>query len=341
MILTHGKASDRAIVDVMTRAVRIHEFGGPEVLRLVDVDLGAPVAGQVRVRHEAIGLNMVDTYYRSGLYPIELPSGLGGEASGVVTAVGKNVTGFAVGDRVAYASPPPLDAYSQERCLDARWLVRIPPTITAKTAAAMLLKGLTCWFLLKRSYVVRRGDWVLLYAAAGGVGLIAGQWAKRLGARVIGIVSTEEKCALALAHGCEHVLLASRDKIVTRVRELTGGAGVAAVYDSVGRETFFQSLDCLRPHGIMVSFGNSSGPVAPFAPAELQKRGSLYLTRPTLFDFIRAREDLDAAASELIDLVVNGHVRIDIGAEYALGDVALAHADLAERKTVGSTVLIP
>jgi NADPH2:quinone reductase len=325
----------------MLRAVRFREFGGPEVLRLVDVEVGAPAASQVRVRHQAIGLNMVDTYYRSGLYSLDLPSGLGGEASGVVTAVGRDVTGFAVGDRVAYASPPPLDAYSQERLIDARWLVRIPPTMPAKTAAAMLLKGLTCWFLLKRSYAIRPGDWVLLYAAAGGVGLIAAQWAKRLGARVIGVVSNEEKRALALAHGCEHVLLAANDKIVARVRELTGGAGVAAVYDSVGRETFFQSLDCLRPHGMMVSFGNSSGPVAPFAPAELQKRGSLYLTRPTLFDFIRARADLEAAASELIALVVNGDVRIDIGAEYALADVALAHADLAQRKTVGSTVLIP
>jgi NADPH2:quinone reductase len=293
------------------------------------------------VRHEAIGLNMVDTYYRSGLYSLELPSGLGGEASGVVTAVGSNVTDFAVGDRVAYVSPPPLDAYSSERLLDAKWLVRIPPTIAAKTAAAMLLKGLTCWFLLKRSYAVREGDWVLLYAAAGGVGLIAAQWAERLGARVIGVVSTEEKRALALAHGCEHVLLAGNDKIVARVRELTGGVGVAAVYDSIGRETFFQSLDCLRPHGTMVSFGNSSGPVAPFAPAELAKRGSLYLTRPILFDFIRARADLTAAAGELIELVVNGKVRIDIGAEYALGDVALAHTDLAQRKTVGCTVLIP
>ena len=325
----------------MTRAVRIYEFGGAEVLRFVDVAVGAPSAGQVRVRHEAVGLNMVDTYYRSGLYPVELPSGLGGEASGVITAVGFGVTGFAVGDRVAYASPAPLDAYSEERLLDARWLVRIPPTIAARTAAAMLLKGLTCWFLLKRSYPVRRGDWVMLYAAAGGVGLIAAQWAKRLGGRVIGVVSTEQKRKRALAHGCEHVLIAGEDKIVARVREITGGAGVAAVYDSVGRNTFFQSLDCLRPHGVMVSFGNSSGPVAPFAPAELQTRGSLYLTRPTLFDFIRARADLDAAASELIALVVNGDIRIEIGAEYALADAATAHADLEQRKTVGSTVLIP
>lgn len=322
-------------------AIRIHEFGGPEVLRLVNVAVGAPSPGQVRVRHDAVGLNMVDTYYRSGLYRLELPSGLGGEASGVVTAIGSNVTGFAVGDRVAYASPPPFDAYSQERLLDARWLVRIPPAIAAKTAAAMLLKGLTCWFLLKQSYAVRSGDWLLLYAAAGGVGLIAAQWARRLGGRVIGIVSTEEKRELALARGCEHVLLADREDIVARVRDVTGGAGVAAVYDSVGRETFFQSLDCLRPHGVMVSFGNSSGPVAPFAPAELQRRGSLYLTRPTLFDFIRTRADLDAGASELIELVVNGDIRIDIGAEYSLADVAVAHTDLARRTTVGSTVLIP
>ena len=205
----------------------------------------------------------------------------------------------------------------------------------------MLLKGLTCWFLLKQSYAVRSGDWLLLYAAAGGVGLIAAQWARRLGGRVIGIVSTEEKRELALARGCEHVLLADREDIVARVRDVTGGVGVAAVYDSVGRETFFQSLDCLRPHGVMVSFGNSSGPVAPFAPAELQRRGSLYLTRPTLFDFIRTRADLDAGASELIELVVNGDIRIDIGAEYSLADVAVAHTDLARRTTVGSTVLIP
>jgi NADPH2:quinone reductase len=284
---------------------------------------------------------MVDTYYRSGLYALRLPSGLGGEASGVVTAVGGRDTGFAVGDRVAYASPAPFDAYSQERLLDAKWLVRIPPTIPAKTAAAMLLKGLTCWFLLKHSYAVRPGDWLLLYAAAGGVGLIAAQWAKRLGGRVIGIVSTEEKRKLAFAHGCEHVLLADKESVVARVRELTDGTGVAAVYDSVGRDTFFQSLDCLRPHGVMVSFGNSSGLVAPFAPAELQKRGSLYVTRPTLFDFIRARPELEAAASELIDLVLSGEIRIDIGAEYALADAAIAHADLARRKTVGSTILIP
>jgi NADPH2:quinone reductase len=333
-------ASDRT-ASAMTRAVRIYEFGGPEVLRFEDVGLGAPSAGQVRVRHEAVGLNMVDTYYRSGLYAVELPSGLGGEASGVVTAVGFGVAGFAVGDRVAYASPAPLDAYSEERLLDARWLVKIPPTIDARTAAAMLLKGLTSWFLLKRSYPVRRGDWVMLYAAAGGVGLIAAQWAKRLGGRVIGIVSTEEKRKRALAYGCEHVLIAGEDKVIARVREITGGTGVAAVYDSVGRNTFFQSLDCLRPHGVMVSFGNSSGPVAPFAPAELQTRGSLYLTRPTLFDFIRARADLDAAASELIALVANGEIRIEIGAEYALADAATAHADLEQRKTVGSTVLIP
>ena len=324
----------------MTRAVRIHEFGGPEVLRLVDVAVGAPSAGEVRVVHEAVGLNMVDTYYRSGLYPLALPSGLGGEASGVIAAVGAGVTGFEVGDRVAYASPAPLDAYSQARLIDAKWLVKIPPALAAKTAAAMMLKGLTCWFLLKRSYAVRSGDWLLLHAAAGGVGHIAAQWAKRLGCRVIGIVSTEEKRRLALAHGCEEVLIAGTD-VVTRVRELTGGIGVAAVYDSVGRDTFFQSLDCLRPHGMMVSFGNASGVVAPFAPAELQKRGSLYLTRPTLFDFIRTRGDLEAGASELIELVVSGRIRIEIHAEYALADAATAHADIEQRKTTGSTVLIP
>jgi NADPH2:quinone reductase len=325
----------------MPRAVRFHEHGGPRVLRIEEVAVGEPLAGQVRVVHEAIGLNMVDTYYRSGLYPLELPSGLGGEASGVVAAVGRGVVGLEVGDRVAYASPAPLDAYAQERLIDAKWLVRVPPTIGAKTAAAMMLKGLTCWFLLKRSYVVRPGDWLLLYAAAGGVGLIAAQWAKHLGGRVVGIVSTEEKRRLALAHGCEEVLVAGTENVVARVRELTGGAGVAAVYDSVGKDTFYQSLDCLRPHGVMVSFGNASGPVAPFAPAELQKRGSLYVTRPTLFDFIRARADLEAGASELIDLVGRELVRIEVRAEYALADAATAHSDLEQRRTTGSSVLIP
>jgi len=324
----------------VTHAVRFHEFGGPEVLRVEDIEVGAPGAGQVLIEHRAIGLNMVDTYYRSGLYPLSLPSGLGAEGSGVVVRVGPEVASLIPGDRVAYASPPPLDAYAQARLIDARWLVKLPEHVGFKTAAAMMLKGLTSWYLLKRSYAVRRGDWVLLYAAAGGVGLIAAQWARLLGARVIGIVGTEDKRRLALAHGCEEVLLAS-DAIVARVRELTGGSGVAAVYDSIGKETFLQSLDCLRTHGVMVSFGNASGPVAPFTPADLQRRGSLYVTRPTLFDFIRERAELEAGAAELLGLVADGRLRIEINQEYALGDAARAHADLERRRTTGCTVLLP
>jgi NADPH2:quinone reductase len=228
----------------------------------------------VRIQHTAVGLNMVDTYYRTGLYPVQLPSGLGSEAAGVVVSIGTDVAGLQPGDRVAYASAPTLDAYSEERLIDARNLVRLPDAIDERRAAAMMLKGLTSWYLLTRSYPVRRGDWILLYAAAGGVGLLASQWAASLGARVIGIVGTARKKNVALEHGCEVVLLDGED-VVGRVRALTGGKGVPVVYDSVGRATFTQSLDCLRPHGVMVSFGNASGPVPPVAPLELQKRGSL------------------------------------------------------------------
>jgi NADPH2:quinone reductase len=324
----------------MTRAIRFDQFGGPEVLRLEDVDVDMPGAQQARIEHRAIGLNMVDTYYRSGLYPLPLPSGLGAEASGVVTAVGAGVESLRPGDRVAYASPAPLDAYSQARLIDVKWLVKLPDRIDDKTAAAMMLKGLTSWYLVKRSYRVRAGDWLMLYAAAGGVGLIATQWAKQLGARVIGVVGTEDKRQLALAHGCEEVLLTG-DDIVGSVRALTGGRGVAAVYDSIGKDTFFQSLDCLQTHGVMVSFGNASGSVAPFTPAELQRRGSLYVTRPTLFDFIRERTDLDAGATELFDLVAAGRIRVEIHQEYGLADVPAAHTDLEQRKTTGCTVLLP
>jgi len=324
----------------MIQAVRIHKFGGPEVLRLEQVELGDPGRGQAHIAHTAIGLNMVDTYYRTGLYPLDLPSGLGGEAAATVVAVGAGVAGFAPGDRVAYAAPPPLDAYSEQRLIDARWLVPLPAAIEDATAAAMMLKGMTSWYLLKRSYAVKAGDWILLYAAAGGVGLIASQWAAALGAHVIGIVSTEAKRALAKAHGSEHVLLAD-DDVVAQVRELTRGAGVAAVYDSVGKDTFYQSLDCLRPHGVMVSFGNASGAVAPVAPIELTRRGSLYLTRPTLYDFIATRAELETAASELFELVTSGRIAIRVRQHYALAEVAKAHADLEQRRTTGSTVLLP
>jgi NADPH2:quinone reductase len=324
----------------MIKAIRIHEFGGPEVMALEDVDVGPPGPNQVRIAHRAIGLNMVDTYYRSGLYPVALPTGLGGEAAAVVVSLGDGVRDLSPGDRVVYAAPVPLDAYSQERVLDARWLVPLPRELEDETAAAMMLKGLTTWYLFERSYKVRPGDWILLYAAAGGVGLIASQWAKAVGARTIGIVSTQAKRELALAHGCEHVLLSS-DDIVARVRELTDGAGVAAVYDSVGRDTFYQSLDCLRPHGTMVSFGNASGAVEPFAPIELTKRGSLFVTRPTLYDFIGSRAELEAGARALFGHVLSGQVRIHVNQRFSLADAAEAHRALEARRTTGSSVLLP
>jgi NADPH2:quinone reductase len=323
----------------MVRAIQFDRFGGPDVLQYREVAVAEPGEGQARVAHSAVGLNFIDVYHRTGLYPLALPSGLGGEAAGVVKQTGPGVTHVRVGDRVAYTAPAPLGSYSQERVLDARWLVRLPPAIDDKTGAAMMLKGLTAWYLLKRSYEVARGDWILLYAAAGGVGLIAAQWAKHLGVRVIGVVGTSRKRELALAHGCEHVLLADSD-VAARVRALSGG-GVPVVYDSVGRDTFMQSLDCLRPHGVMVSFGNSSGKVQPFELHELTKRGSLYVTRPTLQDFIRARGDLEAGASELFDVVEAGVVRIEVNQTFALADAATAHRELEARRTTGSTVLIP
>ena len=332
--LAQGKST------LMTKAIRIDEFGGPEVLRFRKVEVGAPGPGQVRVAHTAIGLNMIDVYFRNGLYPIGLPSGLGSEAAGVVVATGEGVSGIEVGQRVAYASPAPLDGYSEERLIDARLLLVLPDGIGNETAAAMMLKGLTSWYLLTRSYRVQSGDWIVLYAAAGGVGLIAAQWASQLGVRVIGVVSTEEKRALALDNGCEHVVLAD-DDLVGRVRDLTGGTGVAAVYDSVGRDTFYQSLDCLRRHGVMVSFGNASGAVEPFAPLELTKRGSLYVTRPTLWDFVGERPDLERGAADLFEAVSSGRVHIDVRQRYPLADAATAQIDLQSRATVGSTVLLP
>jgi NADPH2:quinone reductase len=323
----------------MTRAIRFDSFGGPEVLQYRDVELPAPAEGQARVAHRAIGVNFVDVYQRTGLYPLPLPSGLGGEGAGVVVEVGPGVVHVAPGDRVAYTAPAPLGSYADERIIDARWLVVLPRAIDERTAAAMMLKGLTAWYLLKRSYRVARGDWIVLYAAAGGVGLIAAQWARELGARVIGIVGTAAKRELALKRGCEHVLL-DGDDVPRAVRELTGG-GVPVVYDSVGRTTFYQSLDCLRPHGILVSFGNSSGKVEPFGLHELTRRGSLYVTRPTLYDFIGDRASLEAGAAELFALVGAGRIEIEVNQTYPLRDAAQAHRDLEARKTTGSTVLLP
>jgi NADPH2:quinone reductase len=323
----------------MTHAIRFDSFGGPEVLQYREVELDAPREGEARVAHRAIGVNFIDVYHRTGLYPLALPSGLGGEGAGVVTAVGNGVVHVAPGDRVAYTAPAPLGSYADERNVDAKWLVKLPDAVSEQTGAAMMLKGLTSWYLLKKSYRVAAGDWILLYAAAGGVGLIAAQWARELGARVIGIVSTPEKRELALAHGCEHVLL-DGDDIPRHVRELSGG-GVPVVYDSVGRTSFYQSLDCLRPHGVLVSFGNSSGKVEPFSLHELTRRGSLYVTRPTLYDFIGDRASLEAGAAELFELVEARRIEIAVNQTYALRDAAQAHRDLEARKTTGCTVLIP
>lgn len=323
-----------------TKAIRIHEYGGPGVLRYEDVELPPPADGEARIRHTAIGLNFIDTYHRSGLYPMSFPAGLGAEACGIVEAVGKGVTEVRIGDRVVYTGLPP-DAYSIQRNFPAAKLVPVPDEIADEDAAAMMLKGLTAWYLLFRSYPVKHGDAVLLYAAAGGVGSLLSQWAKHLGVTVIGVVSTEEKAALARQQGCAHVLLADTSDLPGEVRKLTGGDGVAAVYDSIGKDTFMTSLDCLRPHGVMVTFGNASGPVEPFAPAELAKRHSLYVTRPSLFDFIATRDELLHAADELFDAVASGAVSINVNQRYPLQDAARAHGDLEARKTTGSTVLIP
>jgi NADPH2:quinone reductase len=324
----------------MTRAIRIDRFGGPEVMQLAEVTVPAPAPGEVRVEHEAIGVNLIDTYVRKGLYPVALPSGLGAEAAGRVTAVGAGVAGFAPGMRVAWVAPAPFDGYSEARRIDARRVVPLPEGIDAATAAAALLKGLTCWFLLQRSYRVQSGDALLVYAAAGGVGSLLVQWAAAEGARVIGVVGTEAKRELALAQGCIAAVLAT-DDVVGRVRELTNGRGVAAVYDSVGRDTFMQSLDCLAPHGVMVSYGNASGPVDPIAPLELMRRGSLYLTRPTLFDFIREHAELEAGAAEVFARLSSGKLRVAINLRLALADAAAAHRAIEGRGTTGATILEP
>ena len=320
------------------KAIRIHEYGGPEVLQFEDVEVADPGEGEVRIRHTAIGLNFIDTYHRIGLYPMELPTGLGSEAAGVVDAVGPGVTDLKPGDRVVYTGGP-ADSYAEYRNFPAWQCVPIPDGITDEQAAAVFLKGLTAWYLLRRSYKVQPGDPILLYAAAGGVGSLASQWAKELGAMVIGVVSTDAKAELARSNGCDHIIMADNPDLPGAVRELTGGAGVAAVYDSVGKDSFTASLDSLRPHGVMVTFGNATGPVDPVAPVELAKRGSLYLTRPILFHFIATREDLLAASAELFDVVSRGVVTISVNQRYALKDAAQAHRDLEARKTTGSTIL--
>ena len=324
----------------MPFAIRFHQTGGPEVLRWEEVAVGDPAPGEARVRHEAVGLNFIDTYHRTGLYPMPLPSGIGLEGAGVVEAVGEGVNDVRPGDRVAYAGGP-VGAYSQVRCLPAHRLLKLPQTIDCRTGAAMMLQGLTSAYLLRRTYCVQPGDTVLIHAVAGGVGLIACQWAKALGATVIGTVSTEAKAELARQHGCDHVIFYTREDIVQRVRAVTGGEGVAVVYDGVGKDTFMASLDCLRPRGMMVTFGNASGAVPPFDPLLLTQKGSLFLTRPKLADYTTKREELLALGDELFDVVQRGKVRFEVNQTYALADAASAHRDLEARKTTGSTIFLP
>lgn len=324
---------------MMNHAICIHRYGGPEVLQWEPLSVGEPGSGQARVRHTAIGLNFIDVYQRTGLYPSALPIVLGREAAGVVEAVGPRVKDLVVGQRVAYVSNEP-GAYSQVRVLPADRLVALPDSITDQQAAAVMLKGLTAQALLRQIYRVRRGDTVLIHAAAGGVGLIAVQWAKHLGAKVIGVVGSPAKAELVRARGADHALLIQEDW-VSQVKALTRGKGVNVVYDSVGKDTFFASLDSLRPFGMMVTYGNSSGPVPPVAPLELSKRGSLFLTRPTLFHYITTRSALQRAARELLGLVAQSVISVHVGQTYPLQDAARAHHDLESRQTTGSTVLLP
>jgi NADPH2:quinone reductase len=324
----------------MTKAIRMFKTGGPEVMEYVDVEVGDPGPGEVRIRHAAVGLNFIDVYFRIGLYPQPLPSGLGQEGAGTIEAVGAGVADFKVGDRVAYAGRP-NGAYAEARVMPADILVKLPDSISFDTAAAMMLQGMTVQYLLRQTYPLKGGETILLHAAAGGIGLIASQWAKALGVTVIGTVSTDEKAALAKAAGCTHVINYKTENFVERVKELTDGKGVPVVYDSIGKDTFIGSLDCLSPRGMMVSFGSASGPVSPFGVSELASRGSLFLTRPSLGNYVATREALNATANDLFAMVEAKKVNIDINQRYALKDVGQAHADLEGRKTTGSTILIP
>jgi NADPH2:quinone reductase len=324
-----------------TKAVRIHETGGADVLRYEDVELPPPGPGEVRLRQEAVGLNYIDVYHRSGLYPLpSLPMVIGLEGAGVVEALGDGVTALAAGDRAAYASPP-MGAYAAVRNMPAARLVKLPEGISTECGAAMMLQGLTAHYLIRRTYRVKAGETVLFHAAAGGVGLIACQWLKHLGAEVIGTVGSPEKAELAKAHGCAHTINYREEDVVARVKEITGGAGVPVVYDSVGKDTFDASLDCLAPLGMMVTYGNASGPVPPLDLLKLSAKGSLFVTRPTLMTYIAKDGDLAAAAAELLEVVSSGAVKVEINQRYPLANVAQAHRDLEARKTTGSTILIP
>jgi len=323
----------------MAKAIRLSERGGPEVLKWEQVEIAEPQADEVLLRQTAVGVNYADVYLRTGLYPQPLPSGIGSEAAGVVAAVGRKVRGIKPGEHMVYSLPSP-GAYAEQRVLPADRLLQIPAGVSDEQAAAVLLKGLTSWFLLRETYKVKRGDVLLLQAAAGGVGLIMSQWARSLGAKVIGVVSTEEKATLARRHGCNQVLLGYHD-LPARVRKLNRGQGVDVVYDGVGKDTLFASLDSLRPRGLMVSFGNASGAAPPFSPLELAKRGSLYFTRTGAADYLGQPEARRAGARELFSLIRRKLVRVHIGQRYPLAEAAQAQRDLEARRTIGSTVLIP
>ncbi|MEZ4416775.1 MAG: quinone oxidoreductase [Gemmatimonadota bacterium] len=322
------------------KAIRIHRTGGPEVLSYEDVELGPPGPGEVRIRHTAIGLNFIDTYHREGLYPVPLPTVLGMEAAGVVEALGAGVTTLAVGDRVAYGNGP-IGAYSEARNAPAGRLVRLPDSIGDETAAAVMLKGMTVRYLLKETFAVRPGQTILFHAAAGGVGLIAGQWAAALGATAIGTAGSDEKCTLAIEHGYAHCINYNTEDVAERVREITGGEKVPVVYDGVGRSTFEASLDCLQRRGLLVSFGNASGPVTGVDLGILARKGSLYVTRPGLAAYVTTDEELQANAADVIDVVARGAVRLEIAQRFPLAKAADAHRALEARQTTGSTVLIP
>ena len=324
----------------MSMAIRIHQNGGPDVLKWEDRDVGNPAAGEVKIRHAAVGLNFIDIYMRTGLYPVtDFPFTLGMEGCGVIDAIGDGVEGFSVGERVAYSMSP--GAYAEERLIPAARIVKVPASISDNEAAAMMLKGMTAQYLLRRTYRVQPGDNILVYAAAGGVGLILCQWAKHLGATVIGCVGSPEKAELAKANGCDHTVLYRNENVPERVKEITGGEGVAVSYDAIGQATLESSLDSLRPFGTLVSYGNASGPITDFNPAILAAKGSLYFTRPTLATHTSTRDLLEDSANELFDVVTSGHVKINIGQTYPLSDTAKAHEDLEGRKTTGSTVLLP
>ena len=322
----------------MPHAIRIHENGGPEVLKWEEVDVGDPRPGQVKIRQETVGLNFIDVYHRTGLYKQELPFTPGVEGAGVVEAVGPDVTTLEPGDRVAYAGP--IGGYAEERLIDAGRLVKLPDSISSEQAAGMMLQGLTAHMLLRGVHRVQPGETILVHAAAGGVGLIMCQWAKALGATVIGTAGSDEKAELARAHGCDHPVVYTRQDFVAEVERITEGAKLPVVYDGVGRDTFMKSLDCLHRRGMMVSFGNASGPVEPFPPTILAQKGSLFLTRPTMYDYVATREELETAAKDLFDMVASGKVKIEVKQSFALMDAAEAHRALEARKTSGSTVLI-